>query len=240
MIREMVFEKAAAFQVLCSEVLQYSALTRNLAENFRRLPKAFDATSLRGKFKNIPAIVCGAGPSLQKEAALLQTMQQKAVVIAGGSAITVLHSLGIKPHFGMAVDPNPEELIRLKNISSTDMPLLYANRVCPEIFPLFKGPIGPFCSSTGGPFETWMEKKLNLNTKSIGADLKQEAFSVTTLAIAMACAMGCDPIILAGVDLAYTDGRRYSSGVDEGGHEGDILSALDNASEKKIKRGVQS
>src|SRR6185295_17935144 len=61
-VKKMIFEKAAAFQALCSEALHYPRLVENLVANFRRLPGTFNATGLRGSFKGIPAVVCGAGP----------------------------------------------------------------------------------------------------------------------------------------------------------------------------------
>src|SRR5579872_4584122 len=39
---------------------------KNFVENIRHMPHSFYANGLKGAFKDIPAIVCGAGPSLQK------------------------------------------------------------------------------------------------------------------------------------------------------------------------------
>ena len=47
----------------------------------------------------------------------------------------------------------------------------------------------------------------------IGPDLGPEAFSVTTLAVALAVEMGCNPILLDGIDLAYTGMQRYAEGI---------------------------
>ncbi len=123
--------------------------------------------------------------------------------------------MGITPHFGMALDPNPEEYERLLPAKPLEMPFLYTNRLLPSVFSLCKGPVGYMKSDTGGIFESWMEEKLDIAGTAIGPDLGREALSVTTLAIAYAYALGCDPIILAGVDLAYTGMKRYADGVVE-------------------------
>lgn len=54
---------------------------------------------------------------------------------------------------------------------------------------------------------------MGIESETIGPDLGREALSVTTLAIAYAYALGCNPIILTGVDLAYTGMKRYAEGV---------------------------
>jgi hypothetical protein len=58
-----------------------------------------------------------------------------------------------------------------------------------------------------------MEERLSIEGEAVGPDLGREAFSVTTLALAYAQSLGCSPIILVGVDLAFTGKERYAAGV---------------------------
>lgn len=113
----------------------------------------------------------------------------------------------------MALDPNPEEYDRLKSACAFEVPFLYGNRLRAQVFDTFNAPLGYLKSDTGGLIETWFEDKLGIPQEAIGPDLGREAFSVTTLAVAYAYALGCNPIIFSGVDLAYTDQKRYASGV---------------------------
>ncbi len=208
-----LFRKASSLQALFSEVLHYHKLFENLLPNFKRAPQAFLGNKLKDRFKNIPAIICGAGPSLSSSIETLRTLEHKALIFAGGSTITALSAQGIIPHFGMALDPNPEEYLRLNPSHVFENPLLYANRLLPSVFATCNGPWGYLRTDTGGIAETWIEEKLGISEEAIGPDLGNEAFSVTTMQIAFAKILGCNPIILTGVDLAFTGGNRYSPGV---------------------------
>jgi hypothetical protein len=91
---------------------------RNFIENSRFLSSSYYGNPLKGVFRNVPAVVCGAGPSLEESIATLKTLENKALLIAGGSAITALSYHGIMPHFGVAVDPI------LKRSNGLNIPLL--------------------------------------------------------------------------------------------------------------------
>ncbi|MES2345407.1 MAG: 6-hydroxymethylpterin diphosphokinase MptE-like protein [Chlamydiota bacterium] len=203
----------AAIHAIFSESLHSQKIFANLYPNFQLLPSAFFANKLENQFPKVPAIICGAGPSLKTAIPILSEMENQALIIAGGSTITALSRQGIEPHLGIALDPNSEEYERLRPSQAFEIPFLYANRVFPDVFATCNGPCGYLRSDTGGLTERWIEEKLGIEGEAIGPDLGREAFSVTTLAIALAYAMGCDPIILVGVDLAYTGMQRYADGV---------------------------
>lgn len=186
-------------------------LFQNFIHNVRLLPKSFYANGLKDAFKNTPAIVCGAGPSLSINA--LRPCQEKALLIAGGSSLAALVSQGIFPHFGMAVDPNPEELERLQNSLTPHTPLLYSTRVFHKIFETCKSPLGYMSAQMGGVPEGWIEEALQLKGPAFEAFVSIEATSVTAICIAWAYFLGCNPILLNGIDLAYTNGERYAKGV---------------------------
>ncbi len=204
---------SAVTNALMTEALYSHELLVNVLANLKHWPQSFFANGLKGKFKNIPAIICGAGPSLNAAIPLLRTLEDKALIIAGGSAIAALSHFGLVPHIGMALDPNREEYSRLKASSAFEMPLLYGTRLHPDVFQTCSGPFGYIQSFTGGPCEAYFERELGIQADPIGPDLGPEALSITTLAIALAVEMGCNPIILNGVDLAYTGMQRYAEGV---------------------------
>ncbi len=196
-----------------TESLYSHKMLSNLLCNIKRWHGSFFATGLKGKFKNIPAIICGAGPSLEKSIIDLKALEDRALIIAGGSTIAALSNQGIHPHIGVALDPNPEEFERLKIASSFEMPLIYATRLQHDVFNTINGHRGYLISGTGGPCEQHFEKQMEIKGDPIGPELGIEAMSVTTLSIALAVEMGCNPILFNGIDLAYTGMRRYSEGV---------------------------
>lgn len=209
-----LLRSSSSYHALFSEALFSHKLLENLALNLRRLPSSFYANAMEGRYKDIPAFICGAGPSLKEAIPQLRELEQRALILAGGSAIPVLTNHGVMPHLCMALDPNPEEADRLQAASGFELPLLFAGRLNPDVFLTQNGPIGYLKSDTGGVFESWMEERLSLSGAPVGPDLGREAFSVTTLAVAFAYLLGCNPIVLVGVDLAYTGMRRYAEGTE--------------------------
>ncbi len=197
------------------ESTHYHQIFKNLVANFHQFPRSFFANQLKGQFQGVPAVICGAGPSLNREIEELRKLEDRALIIAGGSAVTALSRAKLRPHLEMAMDPNPEEYERFQNTSSGDIPLIYNTRLFPEVFEMRTGPLGYLQSGTGGSGERWMEEKLNIPVipQEEGFDL--EALSVTTAAIQYAVTLGCNPIILVGIDLAFTDQKAYAEGVTE-------------------------
>lgn len=212
-IKMQLLRLSAVSQAVMTEVLYTHKLLGNLLRNIKRWPGSFLAGNLKGKFRGIPAVICGAGPSLQKHYSLLKELEDRALVIAGGSTIAALSNHGVFPHLGLALDPNSEEFGRIKAASAYETPLIYATRVQPDIFNTCNGERGYLVSDTGGPCERYFEKALGIEGDPIGPELGSEAFSVTTLALALAVEMGCNPILLDGIDLAYTGNQRYAAGV---------------------------
>ncbi len=212
-LKQKILQKGAFAHASFLDRLHGYHLFENFIQNLKHLPTSFYANALLGKFENVPAIVCGAGPSLQDAIPILKTLENKALLIAGGSTIKALTASGIKPHFAMAIDPNPEEYHRLKNSLSSVVPFLYSTRLYPKVFVGANGPFGYMRSGTGGILEIWMEEELGLLDPLIGQELSMDAISVTCMCLAFAKHLGCSPILLSGVDLAYTDNKRYAPGV---------------------------
>ncbi len=213
-IRKLLFRKTTLEEAVHSEMIHYHKLAKNLLPNFKRLNSAFDVGAWKDQFKGVPAIVCGAGPSLEMVQEELKGMEEKALIFAGGSTITALTNLGIKPHLLYAIDPNREEFTRLCFHTAYDVPLVFGCRVEPNIFYAHAGPIGYLSTGTGGRLEKWLEGELGIQDRAVLKGLGEEALSVTTIAFMSALYFGCNPIILAGVDLAYDQGRRYAGGVE--------------------------
>lgn len=228
-LRLTILRKAALVHSLLSEALHYHVLTGNLAANFSHIGGSSYVNQLKGAFKGVPAIICGAGPSLASVVDDLKEMSSHALIFSGGSAITALASKGVRAHITMALDPNFEEYARLQPSQAFGTPFFYASRIHPGVFDAISSPLGYMTSDTGGSLEAWLENKISLHEPAIGTDLSEEALSVTTVALSLAHMMGCSPILLCGVDLAYTNMKRYSEGV----MASSAVTSKDLANEKK-------
>lgn len=194
---------------LLSEYLDYgAAFFRNFYPNLLNLPKSYLANNLWGKFRNVPAIICGAGPSLKKQIPLLRTLQDKALIFAGGSAMNALNAEGFNPHLGAGIDPNPDQFDRLSKNSAYEVPFLYRNRMLVDAFNMIHGPRLYVKGSGGYDVACWFEDQLGIKGDEI-----EEGYNVVTFSLELAHVFGCNPIIFVGCDLAYTNMEMYSPGV---------------------------
>lgn len=185
----------------------------NLLKNLPRMVDAFYVNQWKNAFRDIPIVICGAGPSLNDSIEALKKLENRAIIIAGGSAIAALTSRGVQPHLAVAIDPNPDEMLRLQNSFAFETPFFFSTRLYPGSFATCNGPFGYMRSGMSGIVELWLEEEIGLHETTLGASLPVEALSVTTLCVTLAHHFGCNPILFAGLDLAYTNQRRYADGV---------------------------
>jgi hypothetical protein len=197
------------FTLYREEVLTFGGIVlQNFYKNVLNLPKAYHGKALFGKFKGVPAIIVGAGPSLASQLSVLEKSKNKALIFAGGTSINALSSSQVIPHFGTAVDPNRFQVNRLAFSQAFEVPFFYSNRLHAQAFKLLQGEKIYLPCFLKGSIDHFFEQFFGL--ESVDEDV---GMSVTTLNMMLAFLMGCDPIILVGVDLAYTKGLSYSSTV---------------------------
>lgn len=181
---------------------------RNYYLNSLRLPDASSADALYGRFAGVPAIICGAGPSLNQHLDLLRGLRERALLFAGGSAINALISNAVQPHFGASVDPNPIQAKRMQDHDGFELPVFYKGRVYFRALETLHGPHVYLAGANGYPVVNWMERELDIE-----GEPATEGHNCLHLLIDVARRMGCDPIIFVGMDLAYTGLQQYASGV---------------------------
>lgn len=182
-----------------------AAFFLNFYENLKKLPESYLGDKLFNQFKDIPAIICGAGPSLEKNIQLLKTLGDRALIIAGGTSINALNSYDVFPHLTVGVDPNPTQLMRLLGNNAYETPFFYRNRIFPEALNLQSGE-KLYVTGTGGyEIPKLFEKRFGIEDN----DPIDEGYNVINLSVSIAKALGCNPIILCGMDLAYTNNQSY-------------------------------
>lgn len=194
---------------LVEEYVKYGiSFYRNFYFNVLELAKAKPASALWGRFKNVPAIICGAGPSLEKQIPFLKELKDKALIIAGGSSLNALSFGGVLPHFSTALDPNQEQAVRIRTNNAAHLPFLYRNRAHVEALSLIKGPKLYVVGSGGFEVSDFFEERLGIENEFI-----DEGHNVINFLCEIVTRLGCNPIIFVGLDLAYTDLKSYSTGV---------------------------
>jgi hypothetical protein len=155
---------------------------------------------LKGALQGIPAIICGGGPSLEKNLPFLKEAKNRACIFAGGAALNVLNFYSIIPHFAGGVDKDAP-FSRFKGQNRGETPLFWGSSFASDNLSMWHGPL----ILAGEP--TLQGELFNLfqNGLSIG-------WNVSNFLVHTASFLGCDPIILVGVDLAFKE-NCYSQGV---------------------------
>lgn len=191
------------------EYLNYGGIFfRNFYVNMLALDKAYLGNKLFGKFHKVPAIICGAGPSLNKQLDKLREIHDHALIFAGGSSMNALNAADIQPHFGAGIDPNIAQYERLSQNQAFETPFFYRNRLNPAALELVHGPRLFITGSGGYEVAQFFEEKFKLPSEFL-----DEGHNVVNFCLEIAQRLGCDPIIFVGLDLAYTDMQSYATGV---------------------------
>ncbi len=200
-----ILQKMAAIQ---SEVnfrsFDFADQGLQLLQNFREhlSHPAYFAKDLYGKFKNVPAVICGGGPSLATASSDLKRLQDGALIIGCGAGVEALLKMGVKPHFAAHVDPAP-----LHRFSCAEIPLFYQLRTSGSAAAKYKSRHFLVSGAGNFPLESWVQEKWGLEPVFDGG------WTVGTFGVALAALLGCNQIILAGIDLAASKGQLYSPGV---------------------------
>jgi hypothetical protein len=209
-LRHRILNDQSLHNSLVKEYLDFgAAFFFNFYRNLKLLPGSFLGSSLYGKFKNVPAIICGAGPSLEQHFSTLKNMQNKALIFAGGSSLNALIANDITPHFGAGIDPNSAQKLRISQTCHVKLPFFFRSRMHHEALKLIKGKRLYIPGCGGYDISEWFEDELKINRDRI----LDEGHNVINFEVEIAHALGCHPIIFVGMDLGYTGMRSYAKGI---------------------------
>lgn len=205
------YESSEIHAVLDEYVTHGTSYFRNFWKNLFLIPGSTLGNNLFRAFTGCPAIVVGAGPSLAKHYKRLAELRDKALIFAGGSSVNALVEHGIMPHFGGGIDPNATQYLRLRQGLGFQVPYFYRSRMLHEATELITGERLYLRGGDGYNISDWFEKRLGIKGKILGG-----GHSIANFQIEIAHALGCNPIILVGFDLAYgADLQTYAPGVEQ-------------------------
>lgn len=165
--------------------------------NYWHLPAVKEMEDL---FKDLPAIVVAAGPSLDKNVHLLTQAKGRALIFATGTTLKKLDSLGIVPDFAVAIEPK-NILHQFNGLSFTKQLNLILNvDANPKLFelPVKHKFIFAYPEPINYRLAQLLGKKLVLDAGG----------SVATASFVIARTLGANPIILIGQDLALSEGGK--------------------------------
>lgn len=159
---------------------------------------------LENKFKDIPALIISAGPSLSKNIETIKKFQDKAIIFCVGTAYKTIIEHGIKPDFLNVIEMY-DCSTQIENEATENVNFIseaFTNKAFHEKFK-YKNKF--LTLSRENIVNIWFAKLLNTDDS-----IYQTRGTVSYNAIHSAKIMGCNPIILIGQDLAYTDNKVYA------------------------------
>lgn len=171
---------------------------KHLADNAHALFALPDIFMSAGAFASVPALVVGAGPSLDQSLPLLKHMRHKALVLGAASVLGPMAGHGLRPHLVVALE-GKDESRQFVNVDYEKTVLLASLNGHPNHFVKWEGMKSYF------QVNTWLPRILNWG------GLLPTGGHATSAAFSLACLWGCSPIILIGQDLAYTGGKVHAN-----------------------------
>lgn len=189
----------------------------NALENLTALPFSKRGGSLEGSCKGMTAIICGAGPSLNAIAPLIKPLQDRALIIAGGSAIKALNAQGLTPHLIAAIDPEPS-YERFLSQESFETPFFYQSRFSQDLLSRVQGPCIWMPSLSLIPLESYVLGECGLYSEPFDA-----GWTVANFCTALASHLGCERILFAGVDFVCNSNEVYASSLSSEKHDDGLI-----------------
>lgn len=165
------------------------------------------------KFKDKPAIMVAAGPSLSEEVENLRYIKEHklAYIFSLGSAINALIEYDIYPDAICTYDPTEknklvfEKLVQ-KNIDT--IPMIFGSSIGFEVLQDYKGPKIHMITTQ----DTVSPHYLKIEGEEVQG--VYDAPSISAVILQLLYALDCSPIILVGQNLGFKDNRRYSKGIE--------------------------
>ncbi|GEM_PF-705912 len=177
----------------------------NALKNLSMLPESLLGSSLEGKCEGMTAVICGAGPSLNAAMSLLGSLKEKAVLIAGGSAVCALNAQGINPHIYANIDPEPPYK-RFLAQDSFEVPFFYQGRFCNDLLQVVHGPLFWMPDAGSYPIESWLAAECGIFAERFDA-----GWTVANFCTSLAAHLGCSTLIFVGMDFSCGPEVIYAS-----------------------------
>lgn len=199
----------------------------NTVHNADYLIESPGVTCLWGQFEKIPAILAAAGPSLEKTIEQIRNAQDRALVVCVNTAYPLLRKHGITPHIVIAMDHQERNVLSFQTDANNTQTFLIADpRINPQITQHFvprvffscwrsttekigePAPLEeiPVAKMSGNSIYQWFQEMTGPKGDVYGPG------SVTVVGFHILARMGCEPIILAGQDLAFSQDKDYAEG----------------------------
>ncbi|MFQ5559562.1 MAG: motility associated factor glycosyltransferase family protein [Nitrospinota bacterium] len=185
--------------------------SRQWLKNFRSIQNLVEKNSgvkaLGGKFNTTPAVVIGAGPSLDKNVKYLKYVSGRALIIACDAALKVVLNEGIRPDLVTTLDPQADILRFFDGVNTHNLNLVAPTIAHPELIKSWKGTLLFY-----NKFAPDIPELVTIQKAASGVGELIPGGTVLSISYSLAFQAGANPITFIGQDLSYPKGQTYSSG----------------------------
>lgn len=188
-------------------IVQVDVSVRNQLQNLRWYARCPGVADLAGACRGVPAVVVSAGPSLARNVELLSRpgVRERVVIIAVQTVLKTLLARGIRPHFVTALDHHEISRRFYEGLSGRDVEgvtLVAEPKANPAILAAFPGRIRCVRDEV---LDAVLPRELLRDMGGV-----PPGATVAHLAYYLARHLACDPVMLIGQDLGFTDGQYYA------------------------------
>lgn len=167
----------------------------------------------KGQFKDKPAILVAAGPSLNEEIENIRYVKENglAYIFSVGSAINTLIYHDICPDAACTYDPtenNQKVFAKVKESGIKDIPMIFGSSVGYETLIDYPGEKYHMITSQDTVSNYFLKTE-----ESDKLEIVLDAPSIAVVTLQLLYTLGFGPIILVGQNLAYRGKERHSEGV---------------------------
>lgn len=207
--RDELIERAAQIRGICDELLRAPNTALYALQNAPNQARDGDLATLCQAFRGLPAVLCGAGATLEGALPHLTKIAQSGLLIGCGSAALTLQRHGIAHHAVASICPLRTSFDRWQPLDDFTAPAWTCLRAYPSVVEMMFGPRLHLTGLSRSPSVQFVEGALGYT------DLELDfGGSVLTAALRTCVYLGCTPILLIGVDLCYTaQGEKYATGI---------------------------
>jgi len=166
-------------------------------------------------FRNKPAVIVAAGPSLEYEIKNLKYIKENglAYIFSAASAISTLLDNGILPDACWSMDPNDHSIVVYNKVLTKrvdSIPLIFGTTTGAKVVDSYPGNLYHFVTSKDLVTPYYFSNEIE------GEDIIDTASSVAVVTLLALNKLEFSPIILVGQNLAYKDNRYYARGISHG------------------------
>ncbi|MDH3582879.1 MAG: DUF115 domain-containing protein [Phycisphaerae bacterium] len=191
---------------MATTLVQAEVTCRNLTANLGRYAAGSTVAELHQVAAGYPAVLVSAGPSLARNVHLLTSpeVRDQVVIIAAQTVLKPLLDRGVRPHFVTALDYHEISRRFYEDLPPLPDVTLVAEPKAHEVV----------CDSYPGPVRMLKNDFLDLLLDDLARPIPRipAGATVAHLSFYLAQHLGCDPIILVGQDLGFSDGLYYCPG----------------------------